>query len=182
MLGDTDMTEAAAHVALHDDRETVIHDAVVTARRAVGADSAMAAVANDAGSYEMRVSDFVREPRFREMVIRRGLGLAARCSPRGAAAASMTTRRSPRSAPTSSRLSLSRICTASAARSRTVALTQRERKVLGLLAEGCSNRLIAERLFIAETTGKGYVTSLLDKLETRSRLQAVVRANEHGLQ
>jgi hypothetical protein len=74
MLGDTDMTEAAAHVALHDDRETVIYDAVVTARRAVGAARAMAAVANDAGSYEMRVSHFVRESRFREMVIRRGLG------------------------------------------------------------------------------------------------------------
>ena len=78
-------------------------------------------------------------------------------------------------------MSLSRICTASAARSRTVALTQRERKVLGLLAEGCSNRLIAERLFIAETTVKGYVSSLLDKLEASSRLQAVVRATEHGL-
>jgi nitrate/nitrite-specific signal transduction histidine kinase len=75
MLAVGGMTEAAAHVALHGDRETVIYDAVVTARRAVGADSAMAAVANDAGSYEMRVLDGVREPRFREMVIRRGLGL-----------------------------------------------------------------------------------------------------------
>jgi two-component system response regulator DevR len=63
----------------------------------------------------------------------------------------------------------------------TVALTQREREVLELLAEGCSNRLIAERLFIAETTVKGYVSSLLDKLEASSRLQAVVRATEHGL-
>jgi hypothetical protein len=61
MLGDSDMTEAAAHLALHDDRETVIHDAVVTARRAIGADSAMAAVANGADRYEMRLFDGVRE-------------------------------------------------------------------------------------------------------------------------
>jgi DNA-binding NarL/FixJ family response regulator len=62
-----------------------------------------------------------------------------------------------------------------------VELTDREREVLQLLAEGCSNRLIAEQLFIAETTVKGYVSSLLEKLEATSRLQAVVRATEHGL-
>jgi two-component system response regulator DevR len=60
-------------------------------------------------------------------------------------------------------------------------LTQREHEVLKLLAEGCSNRLIAERLFIAETTVKGYVSNLLDKLGADSRLQAVIRATEHGL-
>lgn len=63
----------------------------------------------------------------------------------------------------------------------TVVLTSREREVLELLAEGCSNRLIAERLFIAETTVKGYVSSLLEKLGAKSRLQAVIRASEHGL-
>lgn len=63
----------------------------------------------------------------------------------------------------------------------TIALTQREREVLELLAEGCSNRLIAERLFLAETTVKGHVSSLLDKLNATSRLQAVIRASEHGL-
>jgi DNA-binding NarL/FixJ family response regulator len=63
----------------------------------------------------------------------------------------------------------------------TVALTRRERDVLALLAEGCSNRLIAERLFLAETTVKGYVSNLLDKLGVTSRLQAVVRASEQGL-
>jgi two-component system, NarL family, response regulator DevR len=62
-----------------------------------------------------------------------------------------------------------------------VTLTQREREVLELLAEGCSNRLIAERLFIAETTVKGYVSNLLEKLDATSRLQAVVRATEEGL-
>ena len=63
----------------------------------------------------------------------------------------------------------------------TIELTQRERQVLELLAQGCSNRMIAERLFIAETTVKGYVSNLLDKLHVTSRLQAVVRASEAGL-
>ena len=63
----------------------------------------------------------------------------------------------------------------------TIELTQRERQVLELLAQGCSNRMIAEQLFIAETTVKGYVSSLLDKLRATSRLQAVVRASEAGL-
>ncbi len=62
-----------------------------------------------------------------------------------------------------------------------VQLTQREREVLELLAQGCSNRLIAERLFIAETTVKSYVSNLLDKLGATSRLQAVIHATEHGL-
>jgi two-component system response regulator DevR len=62
-----------------------------------------------------------------------------------------------------------------------VDLTQREREVLELLAEGCSNRLIAERLFLAETTVKGYVSNLLDKLHATSRLQVVIRASEQGL-
>jgi two-component system response regulator DevR len=63
----------------------------------------------------------------------------------------------------------------------TIELTQRERQVLELLAEGSSNRLIAEQLFIAETTVKGYVSNLLDKLNATSRLQAVIRASEYGL-
>jgi DNA-binding NarL/FixJ family response regulator len=62
-----------------------------------------------------------------------------------------------------------------------IELTHREREVLALLAEGCSNRLIAEHLFIAETTVKGYVSNLLAKLNANSRLQAVIRASEHGL-
>ena len=62
-----------------------------------------------------------------------------------------------------------------------VVLSPREREVLDLLAEGCSNKQIAGRLFIAETTVKGYVAALLDKLGVDSRLQAVVRAAQRGL-
>jgi DNA-binding NarL/FixJ family response regulator len=62
-----------------------------------------------------------------------------------------------------------------------VTLTRREREVLALLAEGCSNRMIAERLVLAETTVKGYVARLMDKLGAASRLQAVVRAHQVGI-
>jgi len=62
-----------------------------------------------------------------------------------------------------------------------VILSPRERQVLDLLAEGCSNRQIAERLFLAETTVKGHVAALLEKLGVDSRLQAVVRATQRGL-
>ena len=46
-------------------------------------------------------------------------------------------------------------------------LTGRELDVLDLLAEGCSNRSIADRLHLSETTVKGYVSSLLEKLEAK---------------
>jgi DNA-binding NarL/FixJ family response regulator len=62
-----------------------------------------------------------------------------------------------------------------------VHLTPREREVLALLAEGCSNRVIGERLTISETTVKGYVSSLLEKLDARSRLEAVAHASKAGL-
>jgi DNA-binding NarL/FixJ family response regulator len=62
-----------------------------------------------------------------------------------------------------------------------IVLSPREREVLDLLAEGCSNKQIAGRLFIAETTVKGYVAALLVKLGVDSRLQAVVRAAQRGL-
>jgi DNA-binding NarL/FixJ family response regulator len=62
-----------------------------------------------------------------------------------------------------------------------VHLTAREREVLALLAEGCANKVIAARLTISETTVKGYVSSLLEKLDARSRLEAVARASKAGL-
>jgi DNA-binding NarL/FixJ family response regulator len=66
-------------------------------------------------------------------------------------------------------------------RTEQLSLSPRERAVLDLLAEGCSNRQIAARLFIAETTVKGYVAALLEKLGVDSRLQAVIKATQRGL-
>jgi LuxR family transcriptional regulator, maltose regulon positive regulatory protein len=57
-------------------------------------------------------------------------------------------------------------------------LTTREREVLALIGEGFSNRGIAARLFIATSTVKWYVHSILRKLEVDSRTKAVARGRE----
>jgi two-component system response regulator DevR len=54
------------------------------------------------------------------------------------------------------------------------ALTQREREVLDLIADGLSNRQIGDRMFLAEKTVKNYVSSLLGKLGMERRTQAAV--------
>jgi two-component system, NarL family, nitrate/nitrite response regulator NarL len=59
--------------------------------------------------------------------------------------------------------------------------TKREREVLGLLAEGLSNRAIAERLSISRHTVKFHVNALLQKLGVEGRTEAVVRAARLGL-
>ncbi|HSY16346.1 MAG TPA: response regulator transcription factor [Jatrophihabitantaceae bacterium] len=53
-------------------------------------------------------------------------------------------------------------------------LTEREREVLELIADGMTNRQIGERLFLAEKTIKNYVSSLLAKLGMERRTQAAV--------
>jgi LuxR family maltose regulon positive regulatory protein len=60
-------------------------------------------------------------------------------------------------------------------------LSQRELKILQLIAQGLSNREISERLFLALSTVKGHNRNIFDKLQVQSRTEAVARARELGL-
>lgn len=60
-------------------------------------------------------------------------------------------------------------------------LTRREREILGYLASGQSNKEIARKLDLAESTVKIHVQGILKKLELSSRVQAAVYAVEHGI-
>jgi DNA-binding NarL/FixJ family response regulator len=60
-------------------------------------------------------------------------------------------------------------------------LSRREMDVLRLVVRGCSNRQIAEQLFIDETTVKTHLHRIFDKLNVRDRTQAAVFAMQHGL-
>ena len=61
------------------------------------------------------------------------------------------------------------------------ALTEREREVMALVAEGLTNDEIAERLFISPLTAKTHVSRTMVKLGARDRIQLVVFAYESGL-
>mgnify|MGYP001455890720 CR=1 FL=1 len=60
-------------------------------------------------------------------------------------------------------------------------LSERELDILRLLAQGMTNREIAQRLYLAEGTVKNYVTHILGKIGARDRTQAALRGRELGL-
>jgi DNA-binding NarL/FixJ family response regulator len=60
-------------------------------------------------------------------------------------------------------------------------LSPRELEILRLVATGASNREIADRLVIAEGTVKNHLTNILGKLNAKDRMQAVLKAKEHGV-
>jgi DNA-binding NarL/FixJ family response regulator len=60
-------------------------------------------------------------------------------------------------------------------------LTERELEVLACIAQGLSNREIAERLVITEGTVKNHVSNLIAKLEVRDRTQALLKAKDLGI-
>lgn len=59
-------------------------------------------------------------------------------------------------------------------------LTRREAEVLRLMAEGKSNKMIGEYLFISEKTVKNHVSSILQKMEVDDRTQAVINSIKFG--
>ncbi|MCB9418996.1 MAG: response regulator transcription factor [Ardenticatenaceae bacterium] len=61
-------------------------------------------------------------------------------------------------------------------------LTEREKEILTLVADGLTNREIGEKLHLAEKTIKHYMTNVLQKLQVRSRVEAALLAQKHGLQ
>ena len=66
-------------------------------------------------------------------------------------------------------------------RLRELGITRRELEILELIANGLSNREIAEKLFVSENTVKTHSSRLFDKLSARRRTQAVQVGKELGL-
>jgi DNA-binding NarL/FixJ family response regulator len=62
-----------------------------------------------------------------------------------------------------------------------LSLTRREIEIIALICDGLTNRQIANRLFISETTVRHHLTSIFAKLGVRDRLKLAVYAYRHGL-
>ncbi|WP_181799445.1 response regulator transcription factor [Kitasatospora acidiphila] len=60
-------------------------------------------------------------------------------------------------------------------------LTDREREILGLIADGLGNQQIAHRLFLAEKTVRNYVSRIFTKLDVHDRTAVAVQARDAGL-
>ena len=60
-------------------------------------------------------------------------------------------------------------------------ITPREHEILGLIAQGLSNREIGEKLFVSENTVKTHSSRLFDKMSVNRRVQAVQKGRELGL-
>jgi two-component system, NarL family, response regulator LiaR len=67
------------------------------------------------------------------------------------------------------------------ARVKELGITPREHEILGLIAQGLSNREIGEKLFVSENTVKTHSSRLFEKLGVNRRVQAVQRGRELGL-
>lgn len=59
-------------------------------------------------------------------------------------------------------------------------LTAKEREIVVLVADGLSNREIAQALFLSEGTVRNYISTILDKLQLRDRTQLVVHYYKHS--
>jgi len=66
-------------------------------------------------------------------------------------------------------------------RQKDLGITRRELEILELIAQGLSNREIADKLFVSENTVKTHSSRLFDKLSARRRTQAVQIGKEMGL-
>jgi DNA-binding NarL/FixJ family response regulator len=60
-------------------------------------------------------------------------------------------------------------------------LTEREREILGLIAQGLNNTVIAERLVISPKTVGNHISNIFSKLQVADRAQAILRAKQAGL-
>ena len=64
---------------------------------------------------------------------------------------------------------------------KTMTLSRREREIVTVLCEGMSNKQIAKRLFISESTVRNHLTSILGKLELTDRFELAIYSYRHGL-